>query len=64
MIKCIKDFYCLNGELRFTKGVEYKFMNNKNANELTIECGNYHLHKPYMFKEYFKMNYNIKPTDL
>jgi len=64
MIKCIKDFYCLNGILRFTKGVDYKFVNNKNANEWTIECGNYYLHKPYLFKKNFKMSYKLKQINL
>lgn len=47
MIRCIEDFYCLSGVLRFTKGVDYILKNS------FIECGNYHLHNPLNFTGYF-----------
>lgn len=50
MIKCVCDFYCLRGILRFKIGKDYELKNN------TIECGNYHLHNPLSYFQFKLIN--------
>lgn len=56
-VKCLLDFYCLSGKLRFKAGEEYEFNNG------IVESKNYHLHYRKELNHFFNFEH-VKPTDL